>query len=166
MRNTWDVAADTNAEHIARWVRQVALGTPLCRLATVVFSCHGSPGDVGIGRRVGVNDISRFEVWKDAGRPLVSKVWCRCCKVALIEAAGASNDGNVSCSRFAQTTGAYVTALSELHWSRSRTLPFGTIDQWEGLVLSCAPSGGVDSSTRFTSGWVDASGAGQYESPD
>jgi len=121
-----------------------------------------SVSDAGFG----VNDISRFEVWKDAGRPLVSKVWCRCCKVALIEAAGASNDGNVSCSRFAQTTGAYVTALSELHWSRSRTLPFGTIDQWEGLVLSCAPSGGVDSSTRFTSGWVDASGAGQYESPD
>ncbi|HSB64664.1 MAG TPA: hypothetical protein VLJ18_10885 [Thermoanaerobaculia bacterium] len=166
MWNTGDVPASKPAVEIAEWIRLVAVSAPGGRLKNVVFSCHGSPGHIGIGTGIGTTDIPAFARLLVSGRPLVAKYWFRCCQVAQIAAANTAADGNRFCSAFAVTTGAYVVASTELQWSHGRTLPFGQLDGFEGLVLSYGPAGNITWQTRYRSGWFDSAGGGAYETPD
>lgn len=166
MWNTGDVPASKPAREIAEWIRIVAASAPGGRLRNVVFSCHGSPGRVLIGTGIGLTDVPEFARLVQNGQPLVAKFWFRCCQVASIAAANTASDGNRFCSAFAKTTGAYVVASTELQWSRGRTLPFGQLDGFEGLVLSYDPAGRISWQHRYRSGWFDSSGRGAYETPD
>jgi hypothetical protein len=166
MWNTGNVPASKSAAEIAEWIRLVAVSAPGGRLKNVVFSCHGAPGQVLIGRGIGLSDISAFSRLVVAGQPLVAKFWFRCCQVALIPTVTSSPDGNVFCSRFAQTTKAYVVASTEYQWSVPRTLAFGQIDGFEGLVLSYAPNGSISWQHRYRSGWFTSPTSGPYETPD
>jgi hypothetical protein len=166
MWNTGDVPATKPPNEIAEWIRRVALSAPDGRLRNVVISCHGSPGHIGIGTGIGSGDIPHFGRLAPAGRPLVAKFWFRCCQVARIPASGGGSDGHQFCSRFASTTKAYVVASTELQWSHGRTLPFGQLDGFEGLVLSYGPDGRISWQNRYRSGWFDSSGRGAYQTPD
>ena len=166
MWNTGDVPATKPAREIAEWIRLVAASAPGGRLKNVVFSCHGSPGHILIGTGIGVSDVPDFARLVVSGRPMVAKFWFRCCKVARIAVAGTGTDGHRFCSAFARTTKAYVVASTELQWSQPRTLPFGQLDGFEGLVLSYDPSGSISWQHRYRSGWYDSAGHGAYQTPD
>lgn len=166
MWNTGDVPASKPAGEIAEWIRRVAATAPGRRLANVVISCHGAPGFIGLGAGIGPADIPLFARLVEGDTPMVSKFWFRCCQVARIATPGASSDGNTFCSAFARTTRAYVVASTESQWSHPRTLPFGKLDGFEGLVLSYGPDGNVSWNTRYRSGWTTASGQGGYQTPD
>src|SRR5215470_15477808 len=103
MWNTWDVDRNTTAEHIFDWVRHVALVDAGGRLKNVVFSCHGAPGQILIGQGINSSHIPLFERWTEGGRPLVEKIWFRCCQVAFIPSPPAGGgpasggDGNMFC---------------------------------------------------------------------
>ena len=77
-----------------------------------------------------------------------------------------STDGHRFCSAFAQATKAYVVASTELQWSAPRSLPYGQLDGFEGLVLSYNPAGHISWQHRYRSGWFNADGTGGYETPD
>lgn len=81
-------------------------------------------------------------------------------------AANTPADGNRFCSAFAMATRAHVVASTELQWSHGRTLPFGQLDGFEGLVLSYGPAGNISWQTRYRSGWFDSAGLGAYQTPD
>jgi hypothetical protein len=156
MWNTWDVPPDDPADHIAGWVAEVVRGAPGGRLKNVVFSCHGSPGSIGIGQGINAGNVNLFARW----RGLVDKIWIRACRVAFIPPGGAggtgpaAGDGNVFCSRLAQAAQAYVVASTELQIGEvGRVLPFGKLDSYEGLVLSYGPGGNVTWSHRYRSGY-------------
>lgn len=166
MWNTGNVPASKSAVEIAEWIRRVAVSAPGGRLKNVVFSCHGSPGHINIGTGIGLSDVPAFARLVVHDEPLVAKFWFRCCQVALIAAAGTSRDGNRFCSAFAQATKAYVVASTELQWSHGRTLPFGELDGFEGLVLSYGPDGNISWQHGYRSGWFDSAGRGAYQTPD
>ena len=166
MWNTGNVPATKTAVEIAQWILIVARSAPGGRLKNMVFSCHGSPGNIGIGTGIRLSDVPAFSRLVVGGRPLVEKFWFRCCSVGLIPSATTSPNGHMFCSAFAQATKAYVVASTETQWSRGRTLPFGTLDGFEGLVLSYGPSGNVTWSHRYRSGWTRNDGSGAYETPD
>ena len=160
MWNTWDVAANKSASDIIESVRAVALSAPGGRLKNVVFHCHGAPGTVGIGRGIRQADLPLFTRWTEQGRPLVEKIWFRCCRVAYITpgpggtGVAAGGDGNVFCSRLAYLSKAYVVASTETQVGvTGRILPFGKLDTFEGLVLSYSPLGDVTRSHRYPSTW-------------
>lgn len=161
MWNTWDVAADKTPNSIVDWVRTVALGAPGGKLKHVVFSCHGSPAWIGIGTGIGAGHIPLFSNWVKDGKPLVEKIWLRCCRVGYITpgAGAAGGDGNMFCSALASTAKCYVVASTELQVGTvGRVLPFGKIDTFEGLVLSYGPGGNVTWSRRYRSTWQHADG--------
>jgi hypothetical protein len=166
MWNTGDVPASKPAVEIAEWIRLVAVSAPGGRLRNVVISCHGSPGQIQLGTGIGPADIPAFSRLVVGGNPLVDKFWFRCCQVARIPSSSTATSGHQFCSSFASTTKAYVVASTELQWSHGRTLPFGQLDGFEGLVLSYGPNGRITWSHRYRSGWRDSSGAGAYQTPD
>lgn len=172
MWNTWDVAAIKSASDVVEWVRSVALGAPGGKLKNLVFSCHGAPARIAIGTGIRTADIPLFGRWVENGRPLVEKVWFRCCRVAFITPApggtgvAAGGDGNVFCSSLAKAAKCYVVASTELQIGTvGRTLPFGKIDSFEGLVLSYGPGGDVTWSHRYPSGWQQG-GGNWHQNPD
>ena len=153
MWNTGNVPAGKTPEEIAEWIRIVAQSAPGGQLKNCVFCCHGSPGYIGLGLGIRQADVHHFDRLLVNVRPLVYKFWFRCCRVAYIPpAAAATPNGNLFCQAFARTTKAYVVASTELQWERPRTLPFGQLDGFEGLVLSYGPSGNVTWSRRYMSG--------------
>jgi hypothetical protein len=167
MWNWGTVPAGKPAREIAEWIRLVAASAPAGRLKNVVFSCHGSPGHISIGTGIGITDVPDFARLVNHGRPLVAKFWFRCCNVAQIVASGTATDGNRFCSAFARTTKAYVVASTETQWSPGRTLPFGKIDGFEGLLLSYDSAGHISWRHRYRSGWFDAAvGGSPYWTPD
>lgn len=166
MWNTGNVPSSKTPAEIAEWIRIIATGAPGGKLKNVVFCCHGSPGSIGLGTGISSGDLPEFGRLAPRSGPLVEKFWIRACRVARHSAGGGSSDGHRFVSDFARTTKAYVVVSTELQWSRPRTLPFGQLDGFEGLVLSYDPRGRISWQHRYRSGWTDSSGAGQYETPD
>ncbi len=169
MWNTGNAPATKTPSEIAQWILLVARAAPGGRLRNVVFSCHGSPGQIHIGTGIALADVPKFSRLVVDGRPLVDKFWFRCCSIARAPAGG-----HGFCRAFARTTKAYVVASTETQWSRPRTLPFGRLDGFEGLVLSYGPSGRITWQRRYTSGWTAESWfdrllgrgrTGKYETP-
>jgi len=157
MWNTGNVPSAKTPEEIAEWIRIVAQSAPGGQLRNCVFCCHGSPGYIGLGRGIRRADLHHFGRLVVNGRPLVYKFWFRCCSVARIPTpASGTPSGNVFCQEFARTTRAYVVASTETQWERPRTLPFGQLDTFEGLVLSYGPTGNVSWSQRYMSGRLGA----------
>src|SRR5262249_26513383 len=142
------------------------------RLKNVVFSCHGAPGQILIGQGINSSHIPLFERWTEGGRPLVEKIWFRCCQVALIPSPPAGGgpasggDGNMFCSGVAKAAKTYVVASTELQVGEvGRTLPYGKLDTYEGLVLSYGPGGNVTWSHRYASTYRESSG-NWHQNPD
>ena len=101
--------------------------------------------------------VGVFRPW----RGLVDKIWFRACSVARIRTAGATTtgDGNLFCSGVAQAAQCYVVASTETQVAISnRVLPYGTLDSFEGLVLSYGPRGNVTWSRRYRSTYQRAGG--------
>ena len=97
---------------------------------------------------------------------MVDKFWFRCCSVGRIPTSNTVANGHEFCEAFARATQSYVVASTETQWSRPRTLPFGELDGFEGLVLSYGPSGNITWSHRYRSGWTNSDGTGAYETSD
>jgi len=62
-----------------------------------------------------------------------------------------SGDGHAFLSAFAQLTGCYLVAPTEMQSSCRTSYPHGLIDSYEGLVLSYAPSGVISWQHRYPS---------------
>jgi hypothetical protein len=70
------------------------------------------------------------------------------------------------CSEIAKAAQCYVVASTELQVIGSnRTLPYGCLDTYEGLVLSYGPDGSVTWSHRYPSTYKRGTG-GWAKNPD
>ncbi|MEM7422708.1 MAG: hypothetical protein AAF334_03240 [Pseudomonadota bacterium] len=166
MWNTGNVSATKPPNEIAEWIKLVALGAPGGKLKNVVLCCHGSPGQISLGTGIAIGDVPHFRRLATATGSLVDKFWIRACAVAQHNAGGGANDGHSFVQAFARATKSYVVVSTETQWSHGRTLPFGRIDGFEGLVLSYDPTGTISWQRRYRSGWRDSSGRGRYQTPD
>jgi len=168
MWNTWNVTVSETVDHMLGWVAQVARGAPGGKLKNVVFRCHGAPAFLQCGAGIRRSDTSRFSAW----RGLVEKIWFSACQVGYITpgtggAPGpAGADGNLFCSEIAKAAQCYVVASTELQViGVNRTLPYGKLDTYEGLVLSYGPEGNVTWSHRYPSTYRRSNG-GWAQNPD
>ena len=122
------------------------------RFRNLVFRCHGSPAHLFIGTGIGANHTNLFRRL----RGKVDKIWFHACRVARsTPGAHLRKDGHRFCSRVAVVANCYVVASTERQViSRDyqlRSLPYGQIDSFEGLVLTYDRSGRVSRSRRFPS---------------
>ena len=168
MWNTWDASPVDSVDHLIGWVAVVAKGAPGGMLKSIVFRCHGGPAFLQCGAGIRMGDVDKFKAWNG----LVDKIWFSACLVGYIQpGAGdgpgpASQDGNTFCSRIAKNTQAYVVASTELQViGVNRVRSYGTIDTYEGLVLSYGPSGVVTWSQRYPSTY-NRGASGWAQNPD
>ena len=112
------------------WTAKVA-GDVRGGLRCVVFNSHGWPGELGIGTGITPPQASLFKVL--SGK--VNTIFIVACEVAEI---GSTNfDGNLFCGAIAKASGATVfcsTALQSPYLYPIIGLPFGSIDEYEGIV--------------------------------
>lgn len=167
MWNTWTVEEKSSLAHMIDWVAFVAKTAPGGKLKNVVINCHGfygigsdTPlictkngkiGTGGFGLAIGAgitgHDCEKFTPWKG----LVDHIWITACGVARITTSGAigQGDGNLFCSALAKSSGAYVYTPVVMQQG-VLFLPFGYIDDYEGLLLRYEPkNGSVDYSKVY-----------------
>lgn len=130
MWNTYKVSANTTPEHMLGWIAKVA-GDVRGGLRCVVFNSHGSPGKLHIGTGITPPLAHLFTVL--SGK--VNTIFIVACEVAQI--GSTSFDGNLFCGAIAKASGATVfcsTALQSTGGYAIIGLPFGCIDEYEGIV--------------------------------
>lgn len=144
MLHTWKVPEQTGAFSMVQRIASIARSQVSGSLQTVVFNSHGSPGKIHIGTGITRDNIHQFQSLLLEN--LVKSIWITACSVALIKEAGTLKDGNYFCYRLAQESGAFVKASTAIQKAEMNIpiyddLPFGTIDDWEGTVLTWNPKG-------------------------
>ncbi|MBI1748670.1 MAG: hypothetical protein HYR55_19105 [Acidobacteria bacterium] len=130
MYNTYKVSADTAPEHMLGWTAKVGENVR-GGLRCVVFNSHGSPGKLHIGTGITPPMANLFKVLNGK----VNTIFIVACEVAQIGAT--SFDGNLFCGAIAKASGATVfcsTALQSTGGYAIIGLPFGQIDEYEGIV--------------------------------
>lgn len=165
--NTWDgIGDDVPVEYIVDRVAAVADSAPDHYLRVLVITAHGQPGWIALGkgllrvRKAGdevvydratgikIGDVPVFAKWKDR----VANIWIIACNVAF-KSPGAESDGNLLCCALAKTTGAYVVASTDDQVGDVVSLPWGCVDDWDGLVHRYEPEhGSVDWHHQYPSG--------------
>lgn len=141
MDYTRNIAATTAMDTLVNYIQEAANKATGRRLSNLILNGHGAPGYLEIG--TGLSEATMGPFSRIRGR--VSKIWITGCLVARIGdgpcGAFPGADGHVFLSRFARLTGCYVVAATELQGSAEASYPTGSMDTFEGLVVSYAPSG-------------------------
>jgi hypothetical protein len=160
MWNTWDVAKTETPQHIMDWTANVAGGTSIGYLRSLIINCHGYYGTGSDGKEVGGFGLSlgtgilRVDTPKFAAlAPTVSSIWITACGTARISGSP-DGDGNAFCSEIARAANAYVIAATT-HQVGDLWLPYGYIDDFEGLVVRYNPKGEIDWSHNYSRGLID-----------
>lgn len=131
MQGTWNVPVSTPPDQIVDWIVAVAKGRKK-KLATVVFNCHGLPGQLLIGTGITFPDLILFEKL----RGWVDQIWMVACRAAK------GIDGATFCREMAVRAKAHVTGTIDYQYEKSWWgIPDGWIDDWEGIVHRYDPKG-------------------------
>ncbi len=142
MFNSWKVDAKITPDHMAGWIRKVALGVEGGKLATLIFNSHGNRGAIHTGQGIHMRDLHHFQ-WlrRNERASLVGEIWIVACEVA-----GADNnvsggpDGEDFCYEFAKAALAPVTAgIRKQKAPGPISIPAWHIDDWEGEVYTYLP---------------------------
>jgi hypothetical protein len=160
MYNTWTVPSTDSPQHILDWSASVARAAPGGYLPSLILNCHGFYGAGsggatlgGFGLKLGTGirrvDTPRF----GALAPTVSCIWITACGTARISGSS-SGDGHALCSEIARAANAYVIAATT-HQVGDLWLPYGYIDDFEGLVVRYNPKGVIDWSLNYGRGLID-----------
>jgi hypothetical protein len=160
MYNTWNVPSTDTPEHILGWTGSVARAAPGGYLPSLIINCHGYYGTGSDGHSVGGfglklgTGIFRVDAPKFAAlAATVSCIWITACGTARISGAP-SGDGHAFCSQIAIAANAYVIAATT-HQVGDLWLPFGYIDDFEGLVVRYNPKGRIDWSQSYRRSLLD-----------
>jgi hypothetical protein len=105
-----------------------------------------------LGKGIHRADTPKFSVLKGKVRGILSTA----CGTARIALPGTlqDGDGNAFCREIAQYSGAYVFA-GTTHQVGVLWLPFGMIDDYEGLVVGYSPRGEQIFSRNYGRGFLD-----------
>lgn len=136
-----DVQRGHTPNQVISYVATIATRLPDKKLKNVVFSCHGSPGYLEVGRGFTYKEIGLFLRWEG----IVEKIWFHGCRIAGGEL------GNYFCSGIAKAASCYVVAPTEYQVDIPRVFPYGQLGTFEGLLLSFSPDGSVSWSHRYPS---------------
>jgi hypothetical protein len=163
MWETWDLNNDgMPVMDIVARINRVAASATGGRLENLVINCHGFPGFLQVGAGISTRDIPLF-------RDLQGKIgtlYIQACLVARIITAHEIreripvirnevpenthvDDGNMFSSMLARTLGCVLVVPTSIQWFYGVDLPFGTVDEYEGLVLWYGPNGSVIQSVRY-----------------
>ena len=160
MTHNIPVSPNDSAGYIINRVRDINASS---QLENVVFNCHGSPGGLQMGTGFSINQALLFRRW----RGKVKKVWFYACSVARDSscscAPGAGTSGSAFCAAVARNARCYVLAPTELQVESAqemRGLPPGSLDTFEGMLLSFDPDGNINWYKRYSSTYIDH--RGQY----
>jgi len=163
MWNSWVVPGTDSADHIIGWTSRVADTAADRYLRAVILHCHGFYGRDSFGRLVGGfglkmgrgirrADTSRFTRLKGKVRAIIITA-CGAARIAEPRTKF-DGDGNLFCQEIAQASGAYVFAGTTQQIG-DRYLPFGHIDDWEGLVVGYSPRGEMIFSRDYGRGLIE-----------
>jgi hypothetical protein len=162
MWNTWKVPSTERVDHILDWCSVVAGGTSTGCLHVLLINCHGfygsngkkSTGGFGLKLGTGIRRADTGKFSKLKGKVL--NIWITACGTARITNPGTASDGdgNLFCQEIARSSGAYVVAATT-HQVGDVWLPYGYVDDFEGLVLRYNPSGVLDWSQNYNRGMID-----------
>ncbi|MFI0847627.1 hypothetical protein [Mesorhizobium sp. IMUNJ 23232] len=162
-QNTWYVPQTASPPSIASAVETVAQSSAIGgRLKALIICCHGSPGYIGIGTGISQSDASAFA--RPGLRGRIQQLWIRACLVARVQTADGSGtsapglrpfvtgavDGGDLCQALADALQCEVVASTELQAASPEStgttsrfgipeLPFGMMDEWDGLVARFRP---------------------------
>jgi hypothetical protein len=160
MYNSWTVPGSERPEHILDWTARVASGAPGGKLSSLVVNCHGFYDKGSAGKMVGGFGLSlgtgvfRADTGKfTALASSVSCIWITACGTARISGT-AAGDGHAFCSEIARAANSYVIAATT-HQVGDIWLPYGYIDDFEGLVVRYTPKGVIDWSQDYGRGILD-----------
>ena len=155
-------------DFIVSRVLNVARMTTGKKLRFLIINCHGfygkAPGSTvekgGFGLHLGTGvqrrDIPKFQ----ALRGFVDNIWITACGTARQTNAGpvgerSGGDGLMFCSEMARASGAYVVAATTLQ-DIQPNVPFGHVDDFEGVVLQFGPNGNVVWQHDYGRSWISA----------
>ena len=146
MWNSWKVDASHTAEHIAGWIREVAIGQENGRLSTLIFNSHGTPGKILVGRGITEADLHHFQQFKkDKKSGICTQIWIIACRVSgSDDNVSGGPSGSAFCQLLAKTTMAEVTAAVRNQPSSGPiSIPPWHVDSWVGEVYTYFPGGAV-----------------------
>jgi hypothetical protein len=131
---------ETIVEDVVRLARSTRTG----RVIDMVICCHGNPGVLYLGEGFNTSQTTLFARW----RGLVDRIYIRACNLAEIRQTGQNQgDGNRFCISMARSVACTIIASTELQLTRTSTyaggLPYGLLDNYEGLVMWYGPQGQV-----------------------
>ena len=121
------------------------------QLENVVFNCHGFPGNLQMGTGFSINQAPLFRRWRNK----VKKIWFYACSPA------ADSVGRAFCSAVAKNARCNVLASTETQVESAQqmlALPPGTLDTFEGLLLSFDRDGNINWNRRYPSTYIDHNG--------
>jgi hypothetical protein len=163
---TYNIAVrpDDSAGYLINRVRSFGLSSPL---ENVVFNCHGGPGSLQMGWGFSINQAHLFRRWRNK----VKKIWFYACRVARDSnspcppnfcAPGTAVSGSAFCAAVARNAKCYVLAGTELQVESieevTHGLPPGSLDTFEGMLLSFDPDGNINWFRRYPSTYIDHTG--------
>lgn len=177
MWNTWDLFDDHKpASEIAQSINEVAGSAPGGRLRNLVINCHGEPGMLALGQIITRNDLRHFDILQGK----IDTIYLLACLVGRIinaewlqgnlppalshgnlETMANNMDGNIFCSELARRVHCTVVASNEYQATGNGPNPYGTIDEFEGLVLWYGPGGNVVQWERYHSNSIETTGGPQ-----
>jgi hypothetical protein len=160
MWNTWQVPASSTPDHTLGWTATVARSAPGGYQITLIINCHGFYDEGSNGKLVGgfglalgtgirMGDTPKFSILA----PFVSCIVITACGAARISGKP-KGDGHAFCSSIAVYSKAYVIAATT-HQDGDLWLPFGYVDDFEGLVVRYNPAGNIDWSGDYGRNFID-----------
>jgi len=143
------VQPDEAVSDILQEVVTAAKATKEGKLKSLIFECHGMPGELQMGAGIDRSLADRFRVLVVDKKPLVETIYLRSCLVARIDGPGSMSDGNLFCCAIAKYAKCTVIASTAEQSQRTfkkslgQSLPYGMLDPFEGTVLFYGPEGNV-----------------------
>lgn len=147
---TWAVSQGNTPAKIAGWVAITAVGAPGGKYKSLILNGHGyygkgrytpvasnSSGGFGLGIGTGImqKDLHHFSIWKG----LIDEIHIPACGIGRMSNLGGPGDGQRYCWMLAQQSGAIVYAPIISQFVEVATLPYSTIDDYEGTVIAFYP---------------------------
>lgn len=167
MWNTWQIQPNEPIEHIMGWTASVARNAPGGKLGSLVLCCHGSPAYLQLGEGLGDSRVGAFATL----RGLVDRIYVRACLVGRIVGPATASEGDADCvvnqmhatgngheflRKIAINAQAEVVGSTELQataYTTTNRLPYGKLDDWEGLWLRYGADGNIREQGRNPSVW-------------
>ena len=146
MWQTWKMPRGASASDVVYWINWAIDRSPVMELNNVLINCHGGPGTLYVGgagnggRTITAGDLG---VFKNVRRGSLGTIYIVACELAA--SSGKNPLGKNFCSQLAINAECFVVAADAVQsvdfWYQVFSHPYGSFDDYEGMVTEFSPSG-------------------------